>query len=149
MDKNINTRALSFEINYLQRILKNILINKVHLKKEKLFTRITNYKNHSIIFIETKKPLNELYIKLIKSENKNEIIIARIIIANNKNGIGTELLKRICKFGKKYNYKIITFDSPNLECEKFMKKIGFNPDISWSIKIKKLRKSIRIYKKNN
>jgi hypothetical protein len=144
---NIKSEISPIELNYLKRLLTTIIINKTDLNHDKIYTKITTYDNHSIIFIDTKKQLNELYIKLIKSKDRKEIIISRIIIERKKEGIGTEILNTICTFGWKYDYQILTIDSPNTDCEKFMKRMGFDPDTSWSARINKLRKSIKEYKK--
>lgn len=144
---NMKSEISPIELNYLKTLFTTILINKTHLIHEKINSKITTYDNHSIIFIDTKKQLNELYVKLIKSKNRKEIIISRIIIERKMEGIGTEILDTICTFGGEYDYQTLTMDSPNADCKKLMKRMGFDPDTSWSVEINKLRKSIKEYKK--
>lgn len=144
---NIKSEISTIELNYLATSLTTILIDKTNLINENIDYRISTHNNHSTILIDSKKQLNELYIKLIKSKERKEIIISRIIIEQKMKGIGTEILNTICIFGCEYDYQILSMDSPNTDCIKFMRRMGFNPDKSWSEKINKLRKSINEYKK--
>lgn len=133
------------ELNYLKKLLTKILIKTTHLDGKKIYAKINSYDNHSTIYIDTREQSNELYVKLIQLKDRKEIIISRIILKKTKEGIGTEILKIISKFGEKNDYQILTIDSPNTDCKKFMKKMGFEPDKSWSLRTNQLIKNIQKY----
>ncbi|EXE59598.1 MULTISPECIES: GNAT family N-acetyltransferase [Acinetobacter calcoaceticus/baumannii complex] len=109
---------------------------------------LSNRMPQASVTITLRQSLIDLYLRFGKYafavyKDKKYIVVARIGFKKQKNGHGTSLLKELCIFGEKFGYEYVEVERPNLDCQAFMKKLGFKDE--FYLPIDQLKKSIQEY----
>lgn len=105
-------------------------------------------KPRSVVTITFNKSQNDLYLRFGKYDladlnDQKIIVVARIGFSKKKHGYGTALLKELCHFGTQFGYGYLEIERPNLDCQAFMKKLGFKDE--FYLPIDELKRSIQAY----
>lgn len=120
------------EILVFEDLLKKFMVNVLRLAPNSInINSIAHDCRFVNIQVTVHNPNNDFYFRLgyfDETSKIKEIIIARLGFKTPKQGFGTKLLKEFCIFGEKFGYHILSIECPNLNCQKFMLKLGFKSD---------------------
>ena len=117
--KNMNAYFIPLEVSNFEP-LASILEEKLHV-----LTEITQSFSNSL-WIQGEE--NELY---IKSHVPNRLVIARILVTNQRKGIGTSVLTWLEQYALNEGFEEIMIESSlTVEMNNFAEKHGFEPDLN-------------------
>lgn len=150
---NLNNSVLNEnEINAISSVLEGFLVGRLKYSERVKHFLIMHQENSdkcTAYFCGrgSNGQRNDLYFRFgdyaFRNNHGKYIVVARIGFRYPNKGHGTALLKELCDFGEKFGYEYLAIESPNDDCQIFMKKLGFKD--TYDMPIHELKKSIKNY----
>jgi hypothetical protein len=126
---------------------KKFLVEKLKFSEKQASQIYVDFHRKDYFMLSFKRGNDSFYLKIGNHAHtaygQRSIVVAVIIFSKTHTGSGTKLIKELCKVGLEFNYEWFAIESPNSNCQEFMKKLGFK-DTS-PMRMNDLKESIQKY----